>query len=147
MHIQQLLSKSGIRFQKFPYGPAGGVFLTAANQLVGSLADLRRFQAGNRDYLRWQPQQLVPHDVLGKDWVPPEQQPCVLLPEKAPVDRINNVLRRAAAAGATPSASDLQRAYGEAFALAGNYCGGGASAIRQELQAIVNATFRVAGLA
>lgn len=146
MHIQQLLSKAGIRFQKFPYGPAGGVFLTAANQLAGSYTDLQRLRAASRDYLQWQPLPVVdPRDLerLGaaRVWLPPEQQACVLLPERAQL-----LLRRPPAAGpATPD--EVRRAYGDAYARLGNYCGGGVAAIRQELLAIAGAAFRLAGVA
>ena len=142
MHIQQLLAKAGIRFQKFPYGQAGGVFLTAANQLVGSHTDLQRLRAANRDYLQWQPQPVVDardleHLGAAKVWQPPEQQLCVLLPERA-----QGVLRRPS--GPRPTSPDeVRRVYADGVARVGNYCGGGEAAIRQELMALVNATFRL----
>lgn len=151
MHVQQLLSKAGIRFQKFPYGPAGGVFLTAGNQLIGSYADLKRFQAGNRDYAKWHAHHVLEFQDLERTGarvaVPRDQQLCVLLPEAAHSGRINGVLRRLNPSGTEATEADLKRAYAEAYALVGNYCGGGEAAIRQELLAIVNATIRLANLA
>jgi hypothetical protein len=151
MSPQALLATAGVRYEKFAGWPSGGVFLTAANQLLGTFSDLKRFQSVDRDYFGWHAHHIVEAQDLERLGVAHhfparEQQLCVLLPERAHVGRINSVLRRQNPANIRVTANELRRAYADAYALVGDYCGGGQGAIRQELLALVNATFRAAGL-
>jgi hypothetical protein len=71
----------------------------------------------------------------------------VLLPQAAHVTRVNSVLRNQAPMNAVMSMGDLLIAYAAAYALMGNYSGGGGQNIRAELMAIARAILRRAGLA
>ena len=65
-----------------------------------------------------------------------EQQLAVLLPQAAHIQRVNSVLRNQAPKHAVMAAADLLAAYAAAYALMGNYCGGGEQRIREELMAL-----------
>lgn len=148
MHVAQILTEARIGHEPFSAGRPG-VYLSAALQLVGSYADLKRFQAAHRDYFRWEAHHVVEaQDIvrLGVQSKFPERdaQLCVLLPKQAHRNRINSLLRHENPAGITVDFPSLKAAYAEAYALVGNYCGGGERAIRQELLAIVDAIFRMA---
>jgi hypothetical protein len=70
----------------------------------------------------------------------------VLLPQAAHIQRVNSVLRNQAPKHAIMTAPDLLAAYAAAYALMGNYCGGGEQRIQAELMAIARASLRHAGL-
>jgi len=149
--VTQVLSSAGVKFEKYPASLAGGVFLTKANQLIGTYADLKRFQRTNPPYAGWQVHHVVEAQDLErlgvKHLAPPyEQQICVLLPERAHTGRINSVLRNQNPVGVRVKASELLRAYRDAYSLIGDYCGGGEGPIRQELVAISCAVFRAVGV-
>lgn len=131
------------------------VFITPANQLLGTYSKLSSFRglyrsaAGKLDYTGWEVHHIVEHqdlDRLGiaKHFPPYKDQLCVLLPRSAHVDRINNILRNRNPTKLSASPQDLLSAYREAYELMGDYCGGGAIPIRRELMAVVTATFRAA---
>jgi hypothetical protein len=156
----EVLRAAKIRHQPFAMRRNGGlvarppgVVLTAANQLLGSYADIKRFQrsAVTGDYRSWQAHHVVEEQDLGRLDVShlfPDRdgQLCVLLPERAHIGRINSILRHQNATGAQVTAAELRNAYRLAYSMIGNYCGGGEMAIRTELTAIVDAVFRLARL-
>jgi hypothetical protein len=149
--VTQILSLAGVTHEAYAAWPTGDVRLTAANQLIATFDGLKRFQASDRRYLGWQAHHIVESQDLDRLGVsarfPPRgQQICVLLPERAHVGRINSILRVQNPMGIQVKAMELRRAYGDAYALMGDYCGGGERSIRNELVSIVNAVFRFAGL-
>jgi len=149
--VTQILSSAGVKFEKYQGNPSLGVFLTQGNQLIGTYADLKRYQRSNPPYAGWEVHHIVEAQDLErlgvKQLAPPyEQQICVLLPERAHTGRINSILRNQNPVGVRVRASELLRAYRDAYALVGNYCGGGEGSIRQELMAIVSAVFRAVGV-
>jgi hypothetical protein len=151
MRATQLLAAAGVRSRKFAEWPTGNILLTAANQLIGSYAELRRFQTSRPVYLGWQAHHIVETQDLERLGVASrfpgrDDQICVLLPERAHIGRINSILRNQNPSSMKVTASDLRRAYGDAYSMMGDYCGGGEAAIRRELMAIVEAVFRDAGL-
>jgi len=149
--VTQVLSSAGVKFGKYSKFPAGGVFLTQSNQLIGTYSDLRRFQRSEPAYLGWEVHHIVEAQDLERlrvKYPPPpyELQICVLLPERAHTGRINSVLRSQNPTSVRVTASDLLRAYRDAYSLMGDYCGGGERPIRAELLAIVSAVFRAVGV-
>jgi len=149
--VMQILSSTGVKFEKYATSPAFGVFLTKGNQLVGTYADLRRFQRSNPPYAGWEVHHIVEAQDLErlgvKQLAPPyEQQICVLLPKTAHTGRINSVLRNQNPFGVRARPAELLRAYKDAYSLMGDYCGGGEGPIRKELVAIASAVFRAVGV-
>lgn len=149
--VQDLLRAAGVRHSPYGSPPAPRIYLTAANQLIGTFSDLKRFQSSAREYLRWQAHHVVECQDFGRLGVkspiaPREQELCVLLPERAHVGRVNSVLRTANPSGVTVNASQLRSAYQDAYAMIGDYTGGGEANIARELRAIVDATFRGLGI-
>jgi hypothetical protein len=127
------------------------VFLTAANQLIGTYADLRRFQISNPDYFGWDTHHIVEAQDLDRldvrnQFPPYEQQICVLIPNTAHAKRINSIFRNQNPASMHVTANHLKSAYRDAYWLIGDYCGGGERQIRNELVNIVLAVFRSVGL-
>ena len=51
--VTQILTSSGIKFEKYGKPPASGVFLTPGNQLIGTYSDLQRFQRSDPAYAGW----------------------------------------------------------------------------------------------
>lgn len=155
--VTQVLTAAGIEYQPFVMKRAGapivqpfGVVVTAANQLFGSYADLKRFQrAGTAgEYSGWHAHHIVEEqdlERLGVAHLVPvsEGQLCVLLPERAHVGRINSILRRQNPIGVQVTKAELSSAYHLAYSTMGDYCGGGEAAIRTELMAVVEATLRL----
>ena len=150
--VTQILSSAGVKFGKYAASPAaGGVFLTDGNQLIGTYADLKRFQRSSPPYLGWEVHHIVEAQDLERLGVrqlapPYEQQICVLLPERAHTGRINSLLRNQNPIGVRVSPAELLRAYRDAYSLIGDYCGGGERPIRKELVAIASAVFRAVGV-
>jgi hypothetical protein len=145
--VEEILLMAGIKYEKYGKANFGGVFLTNANQLIGTYSDLKRFQQSDKNYLGWQAHHIVESQDLvnlGVDQLAPlrDRQICVLLPERAHIGRINSRLRTLNPMNVRASVNDLQRAYKDAYALIGDYCGGGEVKIGQELMAIVNVVFR-----
>ncbi len=148
--IPQLLMVAGIRHE--PYTKARGerIFLTAAQQLIGTYADLRRFRQASIDYAGWEAHHIVEAQDLERLSVqqrfpPYEQQICVLLPKAAHTKRINSVLRKENPSHLQAAADDLKAAYRDAYWLMGDYCGGGERRIREELVKIADTVFLWAG--
>jgi len=149
--VLDILTAARVPYKAYAVWRNPGVFVTAANQLVGSYANLKRGAATDGNYFGWQAHHIVESqdlERLGIDQQFPrrEQQICVLIPERAHVGRINSVLRNQNPTAVKVTATDLVRAYKDAYVLIGDYCGGGEAKIRGELVAIVSAIFRIAGL-
>lgn len=83
--VTQLLASSGVHYRRLP-GSLDGVFLTAGNQLIGTYAALRRYQAFNHQhYFGWDAHHVVEAQDLARlgvqHHVPPyNEQICVLIP-------------------------------------------------------------------
>lgn len=149
--IPQILKSAGIRYQDYSQAPRQGIFLTAANQLIGSYNDLTRFSASRRAYAGWEAHHIVEAqdlDRLGiaQQFPAHKDQICVLIPRAAHRKRINSILRHSNPAAMIVNAFFLEEAYKDAYSLVGNYCGGGEKAIRSELLSIVSAIFRAGGV-
>lgn len=149
--VNEVLLATGIRYVAYPKWRFGGVFLTAANQLVGAYSDLGKFQRSDQNYFGWQKHHIVESQDLERLGLlhvvaPRDQQICVLIPERAHVRRINSVLRSQNPVGVQVTGAQLRRAYRDAYALMGDYCGGGEAQVRRELVAIVDAIFRKLGV-
>ena len=148
--IPQLLMAAGVRHEPYAKARGGRIFLTAANQLIGTYTDLRRFQQSNPQYSGWDAHHIVEAQDLERLSVqqrfpPYEQQICVLLPRAAHAKRINSVLRKENPSHLQAAADDLKAAYRDAYWLMGDYCGGGERRIREELVSIADTVFRWAG--
>jgi hypothetical protein len=149
--IPQILSLAGVKYENYPKWPMKTIYLTGANQLIGTYADLRRFQTSSPDYFGWDVHHIVEAQDLGRLGVehlcpPYEQQVCVLIPRTAHSRRINSIFRSQNPTNVQVTASDLRSAYRDAYWLIGDYCGGGEKSIREELVNVVLAVFRSAGL-
>ena len=152
MHsVEDILRASGLRLERYKGWPAGKVFLSAANQLFGAYAEFTSFKRSSKDYKGWQAHHVVETQGLerlgiSRQFPMMQWQLCVLLPERAHIGRINSVLRNQNPTAVTVTSQDLRHAYADAYALIGDYCGGGEANIKRELLDIVAAVFRLAGL-
>lgn len=149
--IPQILMSAGVKYEDHPKRPGRGVFLTAANQLMGTYADLRRCQTSSSDYFGWDAHHIVERQDLERlgiqhKFPPYEWQICVLLPKGAHVKRLNSVFRHQNPSNWKATVGDLKRAYRDAYWLIGDYSGGGERGIRDELVKVILAMFRSAGL-
>jgi hypothetical protein len=149
--VTEILLTAGVKFQVYPKWANGNVYMTDANQLIGTFKNLGQFRDSGISYKGWHCHHVAEVDDLQRLGVtisapPYDDQLCVLLPERAHVGRINSILRRENPTKWQASGRELRRAYGEAYALMGDYCGGGEANIRQELLAIVNAEFQKLGV-
>lgn len=147
--VPQILTAARIKHEIHGKRPGTGVFLTGANQLIGTYADLTRFRTSGSEYLGWEAHHIVETkdlDRLGvQDRFPSrEQQICVLIPGAAHRKRVNSVFR--SQNNLQAAVSDLKHAYRDAYWLIGDYCGGGEKQIREELMNVVLAVFQSAGL-
>jgi hypothetical protein len=129
----------------------GGVYITAANQLVGTYDNLKSFQRLSKEYSGWEAHHVVEKDDLdrlgvGSLFPAGGDQICVLIPERAHRGRINTILPRENPRRWSATAEELLEAYRSAYDLIGDYCGGGEKFIRHELVEIVKAIFRRAGI-
>ena len=160
VYVSEILRLAGVSVSAYAsrnssgivIGTSTGVMLSQANQLLGTFADLKRFQrsAGGKAYIGWQAHHIVEKQDLdrlgvGDRFPRGDDQLCVLLPERAHIGRINSILRNQAPIGVHVAPADLKAAYSTAYCLIDDYSGGGAMAIRRELMAIVNSTFKRAG--
>jgi hypothetical protein len=57
--IPQILTSASVKYEDYPKWSGRGVFLSAASQLIGTYADLRRFQTSNPDYFGWDAHHIV----------------------------------------------------------------------------------------
>jgi hypothetical protein len=149
--VTEILLIAGVKFQIFSEWPQNNVYLTQANQIMATYKNLGQFRDVKTSYKSWHCHHIVEVDDLlrlgVRDIAPPrDDQLCVLLPERAHVGRINSILRRENPTKWQASGRELRRAYAEAYALIGDYCGGGERQIRQELMAIVEAEFQQLGV-
>jgi len=149
--IPQILQSASVRSQDYPRAPRQGVFLTAANQLIGSYNALTRFRATHPAYTGWEAHHIVEArdlDRLGiaRQFPVYEEQISVLIPKAAHADRINSILNRHNPAGMVVNTQFLKQAYKDAYSVIGDYCGGGEKPIRDELMSIVAAVFRAGGV-
>jgi hypothetical protein len=156
--VAQVLIAAGIKHQPFVMERNGmvvarplGVVVTRANQLLGSYADLKRFQRADSagEYCGWQAHHIVEEQDLSRPGVAHlfptrDGQLCVLLPERAHIGRTNSILRHQNPIGIRANVAELRGAYRLAYAMIGDYCGGGEAAICMELMAIVDTIFRLA---
>ncbi len=146
-----VLKEARVRYGEYRCNSPLPIWLTSGNQLISSYNALSRFATVDRHYMGWHAHHVVEAQDLDRLGVagkfPPYQdQLTVLLPQSAHIKRVNSVLRNQAPMAAVIPATDLLAAYAAAYALMGNYCGGGEQRIQSELMAIARAIFRRAGL-
>jgi hypothetical protein len=149
--VESILKDSRVRYREYRCNSPTPIWLTAGNQLLSSYAALSRFATVDRHYRGWHAHHVVESQDLEQLGVAGrfpvyEQQLTVLLPQAAHIHRINSVLRNHAPKHAVMTAPDLLNAYAAAYALMGNYCGGGEQRIREELMALAQAILKHAGL-
>lgn len=148
--VERILKDSRVRFREYRCNSPSTIWLTSGNQLMSSYSALSRFATVDRHYRGWHAHHVVEgHDLerLGISAKLPgyEQQVTVLLPLAAHIQCASSSGRNQAPQQAD-RAGDLLSSYAAAFALMGNYCGGGEQRIQAELVAIVRAILRYAGL-
>lgn len=148
---EAVLKDARIRFREYRCNSPLPIWLTAGNQLMASYRALARFATVDRHYAGWHAHHIVEFQDLERLGVSGkfpayDDQLTVLLPQAAHIKRVNSVLRNQAPQAAVMPAADILAAYAAAYALMGNYCGGGEQRIRNELMAIARAIFRRAGL-
>jgi hypothetical protein len=135
--VTEVLLTVGVKFPAYPKWAAGNVYITDANQLTfKNLGQFRNGTAITR----------AGTDTMSSNAPPYDDQLCVLHPEGAHVGRINSILRRESPPKWHASGQELRRAYADAYALMGDYCGAGEAKIRRKLMAIVNAEFQKLGV-
>jgi hypothetical protein len=149
--VTEVLLTAGVKFSVYAGCPAGSVYLTNANQLIGTYKNLEAFRTGDGAYAGWHVHHVVEDDDLQRLGVSTHapaypDQLCVLIPERAHVGRINSILRRENPTRYQATGQELRRAYAEAYRMIGDYCGGGEAKIRNELLAIVDAEFQKLGV-
>jgi hypothetical protein len=149
--VESILRESRVRYREYRCNSPSPIWLTAGNQLMASYSALSRFATVDRHYRGWHPRHVVEaQDLarLGVDGRYPayEQQLAVLLPQAAHTQRVNSVWRKPAPKHAAIAAADMLAAYAAAYALMGNYSGGGEQRIREELMALARAILKYAGL-
>ena len=143
--VERILKDSRVRYREYRCNSPSPIWLTSGNQLISSYNALSRFAIVGPHYRGWHAHHVVEAQDLERLGVAAkfptcEEQPTVLLPQAAHI-RVNSFLYKQARRNA-----DLLAGYAAAHSLMGNYCGGGAQRIREELMAIARAHFRWAGL-
>ena len=141
--VESILKDSRVRYQEYRCNSPSPIWLTAGNQLMSSYRALSRFATVDRHYRGWHAHHVVEAQDLERLGVaakfpPYEEQLTVLLPHAAHIQRVNSLLRNQAPKYAVMPVADLLAAYAAAYALMGNYCGGGEQRIQGE-------TFRAPG--
>ena len=149
--VENILKESRVRYREYQCNSPQPIWLTAGNQLMSSYGALSRFATVDRHYRGWHAHHVVEAQDLDRLGVAAklpayDQQVTVLLPQAAHIQRVNSVLRNQTPKYAAMAAAELLAAYAAAYALMGNYCGGGEHRIREELMAIARAILRYAGL-
>ncbi len=149
--VESILKDSRVRYREYRCNSPQPIWLTSGNQLMSSYAALSRFATVNPHYRGWHAHHVVEAQDLellevAARFPAYDQQLTVLLPLAAHIKRVNSVLRNQSPKYAVMEASDLLTAYAAAYALMGNYSGGGEQRIRAELTAIARAILRHAGL-
>ena len=148
---ETVLKEARVRYREYRCNSPLPIWLTAGNQLMASYRAMSRFATVDRHYAGWHAHHIVEFQDLDRLGVASKfpaysDQLTVLLPQSAHIKRVNSVLRNQAPKSAVMPAADLLAAYAAAYALMGNYSGGGEQRIRNELMAIARAIFRRAGL-
>ena len=148
--VESILKDSRVPYREYRCNSPSPIWLTSGNQLMSSYQALSRFATVDRHYRGWHAHHVVEAQDLERLGVTAkfpvyEQQLTVLLPQAAHIQRMNSLLRNQAPRDAVMPAADLLMAYAAAYALMGNYCGGGEQRIRAELMAIARAILRYAG--
>jgi hypothetical protein len=151
--ITEILLTAGVKYSVYTGWPAGNIYVTDANQLIGTWKDLDAYRKWDSKYGGdWQAHHVVEDDDLDRLGVRNhaaayEDQLCVLLPKGAHEKRINSILRRENPTMYQATGRELRRAYREAYSMIGDYClEGGEAKIRKELMAIVDAEFQKFGV-
>jgi hypothetical protein len=149
--VESVLKASRVRYREYRCNSPMPIWLTSGNQLLSSYAALSRFAKVDRHYRGWHAHHVVEAQDLERLGVAGrfpayDQQLTVLLPLAAHIKRVNSVLRNQAPQYAALTAAELLTTYAAAYALMGNYCGGGEERIRAELMAIARAILKYAGL-
>ena len=149
--VERILQDSRVRYREYRCNSPQPIWLTSGNQLLSSYTALSHFATVDRHYRGWHAHHVVEAQDLDRFGVAAkfpayEQQLTVLLPQAAHVQRVNSVLRNQAPKFASMTAPDVLAAYAAAYALMGNYSGGGEERIRAELTAIARAILKHAGL-
>jgi hypothetical protein len=88
--IPDILLVGGVSFQVYPKWAKGSVYLTEANQLVGTYRDLGEYRSSESNYKGWHCHHVVEADDLARlavtNHAPSyDDQLNVLLPERAHV--------------------------------------------------------------
>jgi hypothetical protein len=149
--VTDVLLAAGVKFSVYTGYPFGNIYLSGANQLIGSYNNLKAFRKYDNAYKGWDVHHVVEDDDLQRLGVRAHapaypDQLCVLIPKQAHAGRINSILRRENPTRYEATGRELRRAYREAYAMMGDYCGGGEVNIRKELLAIVDAEFQKLGV-
>ena len=149
--VESTLKESRVRYQEYRCNSPMPIWLTAGNQLISSYKAMARFATVDRHYSGWHAHHVVEAQDLERlgiaaKFPPYPDQLTVLLPQSAHIARINSVLRNQAPKFAVMRHQELLAAYAAAYALMGNYSGGGEQRIQAELMAIARAILRHAGL-
>jgi hypothetical protein len=149
--VERILKDSRVRYREYRCNSPRPIWLTSGNQLLSSYAALSRFATVDPHYRGWHAHHVVEAQDLERLGIAArfpryEEQLTVLLPQAAHTRRVNSVLRNQAPQHAVMPAADLLAAYAAAYALMGNYCGGGEQRIRAELMAMARAIVKYAGL-
>jgi hypothetical protein len=149
--VEGILKEARVLYREYRCNSPLPIWLTSGNQLMSPYRSLTRFATIDRHYAGWHAHHVVEAQDLERMGVaatfpPYNEQLAVLLPQAAHIKRVNSVLRNQAPMSAILPAPDLLAAYAAAYALMGNYCGGGEQRIQAELMAIARAIFRRAGL-
>ena len=149
--VESILKDSRVPYLEYRCNSPLPIWLTSGNQLMSSYKGLSRFATVDSHYRGWHAHHVVEAQDLERLGVSAkfpvyEEQLTVLLPQAAHIRRVNSVLRNQAPKYAAMPISDLLAAYAGAYALMGNYCGGGEQRIQAELMAVARAILRHAGL-
>jgi len=149
--VESILKGSRVRYREYRCNSPKPVWLTSGNQLMSSYIALSRFATVDPHYRGWHAHHVVEAQDLERLGISGkfpryEEQVTVLLPQAAHIKRVNSALRNQAPQNTVMPWADLLSAYAAAYALMGNYCGGGEHRIRAELMAIARAIFERGGL-
>ena len=149
--VESILKDSRVRYREYRCNSPSPIWLTSGNQLLSSYRALSRFATVDRHCSGWHAHHVLEAQDLERLGVAEkfpayEQQVTVLLPHAAHIRRLNSVLRNQAPRYAVMTADELMATYTAAYALMGNYCGGGEQRVRGELMAVARAILRFAGL-
>ena len=97
--VTDVLLTAGVKFSVYAGREPRNVYVTAANQLIGSYRHLEALRASDNNYNGWDAHHVVEDDDLhrlgvARTHLRVSDQLCLLIPERAHVGRINSILRR-----------------------------------------------------